>query len=647
MANPYLDPNAAFPQLIPGQAPQLQNISAPKGRTITSGTPASAVSHGYNTNLPNIPSAAFDARNPVSSAPTQQPTTLPGNNYVNPGLGEQAFNYSQNLLLNDPWAQQMQQQYAQTQQASQGESFLNNSLGGLSGPGQGDQYWQAQQGQYMTPMAGEQFARQATQAFAPQGQANAFNNQAQGSFNQLTQFQGAGNAQSQYGASSGELGGGTQAEANLAQLAGGYSQYGGGNNALGQYQQNAQSGPLAAQSFYDQVGGSYGDLGQYQGGNLSAGQYAQTQQAFGDLPIADFDPYYDRAIQKATQTYNQGAAGRGVYGSSEALSGVGNLTADLNAQRARDSFSAEMQRAQEQRARQQLLGEQANMGDNVSLAAFQSNLNGLNTFGQLANNAGNQTLNQQTMLGNQARAADQTGLDAFGLNTQAATAYANINNQMGQLQLDRNRLLGDQAMNADTSAQNAQNSNIAGMTALGNIAQAADTADANRYTATTNAMNNADVNALNRMNSGVTNALAVDANTRANFDSQNQAAYNAANLEQNRVTQGANIAQMGSNNDLNRVSTFNTAANAAESSRQGRLGAGDALMSNSQSQIQNILGGAQQAAASGNQAEWDNYVRSQLLPQLEAAGYSKEQAAQLSKDLGEGLGLATQIGTGG
>src|SRR5690606_9123209 len=323
-------------------------------RNVTGGMPA--------------PSSAF------AVAPDPPPSTFqdPGNNMVNPGYTEQAFGALQNRLMEDPSAGLLQDQYGQTQSASAGENFMNQNLGTLQGPGQGEQYWNQVQGQFMDPFSGEQFAREQAQALSPSGAAGAFNAQAQGQYDQFTGFSGAGNAQGQYGQSAASLAGGTAGEQGMGQIAGQYGQIGqyqGGNNALGQYQQNAGSGPMAGQTFYDQVGGSYNDVGRYTDQNRAGGQYEQTQGAFGDLPIAEFDPFYDRARQLATQDYNRQSAARGVYGSSEALSGIGNVITDIEAQRANRSFDAEMARAQEQRARQQLLGEQARMGDLSSLGA--------------------------------------------------------------------------------------------------------------------------------------------------------------------------------------------------------------------------------------------------------------------------------------
>src|ERR1043165_343455 len=373
----------------------------------------------YGLNQPDakIPAATPAGYYSSPAAPAKSnggPIQSPGNNLVNPGYTEQSFEYLQNQFMDDPYAAFQNQQAQQAGKQSGGEFWLNNSIGALSGPGQGQQYWQGVQGQFQDPFAGEQFARQATADFGASGPASAFYNQAMGQYGDFTGYSGPQNAQGQYGQAQGQLGNGTYGQQGLQELA-----------------------------------GQYGNIGQYTDPNLAAGQYAQTQQAFDDLPIANFDPFFDRARQLGVQSYNQGAAGRGVYGSSEALSGVGNVITDIEAQRALKGFDAEMQRAQEQRARQELLGNQARMGDLSSLAAFGANLSGVETFG-------------------------------------------NLNNQMGQLQNQSQDILGQMANNADTQATNAQNSNIAGLNAFGSIANNADTAETARYEASTTAMNNAD-----------------------------------------------------------------------------------------------------------------------------------------------------------
>jgi hypothetical protein len=573
--------------------------------------------------------ASIDRNGAAAAFAPRDPMQNPGNNMTNPGYDEQAFLYTQNRYLNDPSAGLLQDQYNNMQNPTQGEQFMNDNMGSLMGPGQGDQYWNQVQGQYMNPMAGEQFARQATQNFGAQGPASAFYNQAMGQYDQFTGYTGPQNAQGQYGQSAASLAGGTQGEQGLGQLAGQYGaigQYQGGNQAMGQYQQNASSGPMAAQSFYDQVQGQYGSMGQYSDPNLAAGQYSQTQQAFGDMPIANFDPFYDRARQLATQDYNRQSAGRGVYGSSEALSGVGNVITDIEAQRANRSFDAEMQRAQEQRARQELLGNQARMGDLSSLAAFGANLSGLETFGGLANAAGNQTLGQQTMLGNQARAADQTSLDAFNSNLAGVSTFANVNNMQGNLELGRNELLGNMANNADSQALGAQQANISGMNAFGNLASSADSAETNRYNATTAAMNNADRTALDRMNSGADIAFRGDENKRANYDSSMRTAESASRLGMDRNKTSADIANTLSNNDLNRLDSFNRPR---RRSRQARQQATMNAISGYSQQVQGAISQALNGVIDGSQADIEAAWQADVLPVLQRAQLDQKQIDQV------------------
>lgn len=563
---------------------------------------------------------------------TPPPIQNPGNNMTNPGYDEQAFLYTQNRFLEDPSQGMLQNQYNNTQQPTQGEQFMNQNLGSLMGPGQGDQYWNQVSGQFMDPFAGEQYARQATQNFGAQGPASAFYNSAMGQYDQFTGYSGPQNTQGQYGQSAASLAGGSQGERGLGQLAGQYGaigQYQGGNQAASQYQQNAASGPLAAQQFYDQVAGSYGTMGQYSDPNLAAGQYAQTQQAFGDLPIANFDPFFDRAIQLGTQDYNRQAAGRGVYGSSEALSGVGNIVTDLNAQRALKGFDAEMQRAQEQRARQELLGNQARMGDLSSLAAFGANLSGLETYGGLANAAGNQTLGQQTMLGNQARAADQTALDAFNSNLRGVDTFAGVNNMLGNQELSRNELLGNLANMADSQALGAQNANIAGLNAFGNLASSADSAETNRYQATTNAMNNADRTALDRLGLGADIAFRGDENQRADYQTSMGAARDVANLGMDRTKTGADIANAMSSNDLSRLNSFMQAAGGAEGSRQNRQQSAIDAISGYSQQVQSTIAQGLQDFIEGGQGDFENWWQASMAPALQKMGLDQQQQQQL------------------
>ena len=500
---------------------------------------------------------------------TGGPMQAPGNNLVNPGYAEQAFEYTQNRLLDDPYAGVISSAAQQAGTAQKGENYMNTNLGALNGPGMGDQYWSQVGGQFNSPFSGEQYARQATQDFDASGPASAFYNQAQGQYGAMTGYSGPQNAQGQYGQSSGQLAGGTQGEAGLGQIA-----------------------------------GQYGNIGQYQGQNLAAGQYAQTQGAFGDMPIANFDPFYDRARQLATQDYNRQSAGRGVYGSSEALSGVGNVITDIEAQRANRSFDAEMQRAQEQRMRQQLLGEQARMGDLSGTDAFSANLKGAETFG-------------------------------------------NINNQMGQLELDRHKTLGEMASSADTQALGAQNANIAGLSAFGTIANNADTAETDRYEATTSAMNQADQTGLERLKSGADIAYKSDENNRLDFEASSRNANEAAKLGLERQRTAADIANMGSDNDLARLGSFMDSANVAESARQSRQLSRLAETGAMSRDMASTLANGFEAFYAGNQKAWEDTFNSTLLPKMQAAGWSQQQIDAALKNPEMAMQAAMMIDMGG
>lgn len=497
-----------------------------------------------NPSLAFSPTASIGGSAPQSSSPLQNP----GNNWTNPGYSEQALNYTQNRLLEDPFQGYQTNLANQASQQSAGQNYMNQNLGSLNGPGQGSQYWNSVQGQFQSPFAGEQYARQATQNFSPTGAAGAFNNQAQQQYGQFTGYSGPGNTQGQYGQSASSLAGGTQGENALGQIAGGYSQN-----------------------------------GQYGGPNLAAGQYAATQQSFGDLPAPDSaDPFYDRSIQLGTQAYNQGAAGRGVYGSSEALSGVGNIITDLNAKRAQTAFGNSMAIAQENRARQQLLGEQARMGDVSGLDAFNSNLKGAETYGNLANMQGN-------------------------------------------LELGRNQLLGNMANAADTQALGAQNSNIAGLNALGNIAGQADTAETNRYNASTNAMNNADRTAISRLTAGGDLANAADAGERADYSASMGAAANAASARNNQLSTASQIASTGSRDDLSRVLGFNQAAIGAENSRQGRNQAAVDQQTGLSRDMSNAVASASAQLMGADQQSFDDWYNATMLPLMNKANMSQQE----------------------
>jgi hypothetical protein len=591
---------------------------------------------GASGNPIPMPSGPAMPQPPRASNTNGGPLQTPGNNLVNPGYSEQGLEYTQNLLLEDPYAAELKKRSDRTNHSTTGEQTLVNSLGTLDGPGEGAQYWNQQQGQFNDPYAGEQFTREATQDFAAAGPASAFYDKSQGQYDEFTGYEGPQNAQGQYNASAASMAGGTQGEQGLGQIADNYDtmgDYTGQNQAQGQYQANAASGPLGAQSFYDSVSGDMGTKGTYSDPNRAAAQYEQTQGAFGDMPIANFDPFYDRARQLGVQAYDRGAAGRGVYGSSEALSGVGNVITDIEAQRANRSFDAEMQRAQEQRARQQLLGEQARMGDISGVAAFDANLSGLKTFGDLATSAGAQTLGQQTMLGDQARDADVSATDAFSADLAGAKTFADINQQQGDLEIDRNRVLGDQASAADSQALGAQNANIAGLNAFGDIAESADRAETDRYEASTAAMDRADQTGMDRTRLGADMAFKTDESERADFTANANAARDAGNMALDRTKTGADIVDRASDNDLDRLKEFGNQTGQAEDDRRARQVETITAQANMSRDMANLVNSAYGQFLAGDQADFENHFATAIAPKLQQAGMDQQQIDALRKDL--------------
>lgn len=528
------EPTPAYPGFTSGSTAQAEPLKRPAGtsaaqpQALPRATPSNAITSGFS-----------NVANPFAPKPPASPMQTPGNNLTNPGYAEQAFELTQNRLLEDPYSQAQQNAVKGTSSGSAGENYLNQNLGTLQGPGQGDQYWNQVQGQFMDPFAGEQFGRDQAQAMSANGASGAFNDQAQGQYGDFTGYSGPQNAQGQYGASQASIGNGTQGQQNMADIASGY-----------------------------------GANGQYQGQNLSAGQYNQTQQAFGDMPIANFDPFYDRARQLGVQSYNQGAAGRGVYGSSEALSGVGNVITDIEAQRANRSFDAEMQRTQEQRMRQQLLGEQARQGDLSELGAFNANMQGVSTYG-------------------------------------------NLNSQMGQLQNDSNRILGDQANSADSQALGAQNANISGLNALSSAANNADRNEIDRFDSRTNAMEDADRMQLDRTRTGADIARGVDDGNRADAQTDANIAQSAASTELERERTNANIASNASRDDLARLDSFNSNARGAEDSRQGRQKETIRASEAQQKIISDMWDSGMSDLFGGDQKAYEDYVQTQIAGPLQ------------------------------
>ncbi len=501
---------------------------------------------------------------------TQPPSAGPATDMVNPGVGEQTFNSTQNRLQQDPYADQTQALSQASNTPTAGENYQNQNLGTLDGPGQGDQYWNQVSGQFNSPGAGENFAQSSTAAMSPQGPASAFYNQAMGDYGNFTGYSGPQASAGQYGA-------------------------------------NAASGPTSGQQFYNQVAGNYGTTGTYSDPNLAAGQYGATQQAFGALPIAQLDPFYNRAEQLGVQNYNNDAASRGVYGSSQALSGVGNVVSNMEAQRAKDSFDAQMQIEQANQGRQTILGNQARAGDLSSLSAFGANLSGVETFGNLANAAGQQTINQQTMLGNQAN-------------------------------------------NVDQNAQAAQNSNLAGVSAFGNLANSADTTQATRYADTNTAMNNAENTAISRGQVGANISQGVDTGNRNDFTAGQNAASSAAQTTNARNQTTNQINNTGSTNDLSRLNAVNNQAQGAEGQNLQRLQAKVDAVTSANRDVNNMIGSAMSMLQAGDQQGFENTFNAMIAPALQAAGMSKadidawrQSLIASSQGVAKGVDTATPV----
>lgn len=323
-------------------------------------------------------------------SPQQTPSVLqdPGNNWTNPGYGEQALQATQNQWLNDPFASSEQQFINQAGSPSQGEQTLNN-MGTLSGSGQGSQYWNQQQGQFNGPTSGQQYTQQAT----------------------------------------------------------------------------SQLGPTSSSAFYNTAMGNYPSAGQYQGGNNSLSQYGATQAAFGSSPLpstTSADPYYDRSEQLGVQAYNNDAASRGVYGSSQTLSGVGNVVSGIEAARAQNAFQNQMSVDQEERQREALLGTQAQAADTTGINAFNAGTQATQTYGNLASSADQANTNQyiaSTSAMNQADANQTQRLSVGGTLANNAdttarenyTASANAATQAGQLANNRTSVGGNLAGQASSN----------------------------------------------------------------------------------------------------------------------------------------------------------------------------------------------------
>ena len=167
------------------------------------------------------------------------------------------------------------------------------------------------------------------------------------------------------------------------------------------------------------------------------------------------------------------------------------------------------------------------------------------------------------------------------------------------------------------------------------LAGSADTAETNRFNARTGAMNNADQTQLARQNAGADVAFRSDDSERADYNSEMGAANNLANTALNRNQVAASISSQGAHDNLAYTEAYNNAAHGAETSRQGRQRSGEQQVRNLVSDTINTLSASQKEALAADDAAMDDYVNTTLIPQLEARGMSKEEAAAAAADIRE------------
>jgi hypothetical protein len=148
------------------------------------------------------------------------------------------------------------------------------------------------------------------------------------------------------------------------------------------------------QQFWNQVQGKFNTQGQYGGPNLAAESYNRTVGAIPGSLQPTFDKAFDRAKETAVGDANSQAAARGAYGSSQALNNVGNVITDIEAKRADRASQFALQDSQNQAAWQGLAGQQGRAADQSEMGGFGTNLQGIQSFGDMAFNAENQDLNR-------------------------------------------------------------------------------------------------------------------------------------------------------------------------------------------------------------------------------------------------------------
>lgn len=217
-------------------------------------------------------------------------------------------------------------------------------------------------------------------------------------------------------------------------------------NNINQFGQAGQG-----QQFWNQVQGKFNTQGQYGGPNLAAESYNRT---VGQIPGSlqpSFDKAFDRAKETAVGDANSQAAARGAYGSSQALNNVGNVITDIEAQRANRASDFALQDSQNQANWQGLAGQQGRAADQSSMQGFGTNLQGIQSFGDMAFNAEGQDLNRDRFASSVGFGIQDQGFGRVGQGTQLA---------MGLDSADLNRT--NSGFAAANQAQNQRDGRIQG-----------------------------------------------------------------------------------------------------------------------------------------------------------------------------------------
>jgi hypothetical protein len=131
------------------------------------------------------------------------------------------------------------------------------------------------------------------------------------------------------------------------------------------------------------------------------------------------------------------------------------------------------------------------------------------------------------------------------------------------------------------------------------------------------------------MNAGADIAFKGDENKRANYDSSMRTAESASRLGMDRNKTSADIANTLSNNDLNRLNSFNTAAGGAENSRQARMNATIEAASGYGQQVQSAIVNGLQGILDGSQKDVEAAWEASILPVLQSANMDQKQIDQI------------------